>query len=55
MSLYKILFMDSSRQARRTDSSFVYLNLWDEEGDFCYQLAYDPTTRQIEKSEQPYY
>lgn len=52
-SMYRVLLMDGD--APRPDSNFVYLNLWDAGGQFCYQLAYDPTTRRIETSDQPYY
>lgn len=53
--LYEALLMEPSLDSRRTDSSFVYLDLSNDEGEFCFQLFYDPNTGRIERSEQPYY
>jgi hypothetical protein len=52
--LYGALLLQANGSLR-TDTRFVYLNLRDERGSFCYQLAFDPTTKRIERSDQAYY
>ena len=53
-SLFRALWFDTENR-RRTDTNFTYLNCRDSEGQFCFQLSYDPATGRIEKSEQAYY
>ena len=52
--LYEALFLDTAG-SWRSDTRFVYLNLRDRSGDFCYQLYYDEHTKKFEQSAQAYY
>jgi hypothetical protein len=40
---------------RRGNSSYVYLNLQDSKGRFCFQLYWSPEIGRLEKSEKAYY
>lgn len=53
-ALYRAFWMDE-RAAVRSDSVFVYLNLQNDGGRFCFQLAWDPQAGRIEQSDQAYY
>jgi hypothetical protein len=53
-ALYESFWRDETGEVRR-HSAFVYLNLQDEEGAFCFQLSRDPSTGELETSDEPYY
>jgi hypothetical protein len=39
----------------RPDSSYLYLNLFDRHGTFCFQLHWDPASQRLVRATQPYY
>ena len=53
-ALYRLFWSDDSGSWRK-DTVFVYLNLEDHRGDFCFQLVLDPTTNRLERTDQAYY
>lgn len=40
---------------RRSDSRYVYLNLYDDEGDFLFQLSWDPERQELVRSSTSHY
>jgi hypothetical protein len=43
------------QQGKRREGALVYLNLYDERGDFLYQLYYDPATHRIVRGKTEHY
>lgn len=39
----------------RSDSHYVYLNLYDDEGDFLFQLSWDPERQELVRSSTSHY
>lgn len=39
----------------RSDSRYVYLNLYDDEGDFLFQLYWDPERQELVRSSTSHY
>ena len=53
-ALFRVLFLQPDG-SRREDTNFTYLNTRNKAGRFCYQLYFNPDTRQIDRSSQAYY
>ena len=52
--LHKILLLGPDN-SRRSDSNYVYLNLWEGPRRFCYQLYFSRSSGVVERSSQAYY
>jgi hypothetical protein len=53
--IYKLFaFSDFERKVRR-ESSHIYFNFFASDGRFLYQLAYDPGSGKIERSNTPHH
>lgn len=52
--LYRAFWFAAGGEAR-TDTSFIYLNVEDDKGDFCFQLFWDGDAGSIKESNQEYY
>jgi hypothetical protein len=55
IGIYKIFFWNEQANGIRSDSSFVYLNLYDNRGKFLYQLAYDRNKGEFIKGRVDHY
>lgn len=44
----------SPEGGRRSDSDYVYVNFWDQSGEFCFQLYYEAGGATIGQSNSPY-
>ena len=55
INIYKTFFWDDYLDDKRKGSSYVYMNLYDSNGTFEYQLFYDINERQFMKSRADHY
>jgi len=53
--IYKIFIFRDFEKGERRKTSYVYLNVYDENGAFLYQFFYDPQSKTFEKGKVPYY
>jgi hypothetical protein len=52
-AIHRAFWMSGDRS--RGNSNYIYLNLFDRNGKFCYQLYWNPDSQGIDESSQPYY
>lgn len=51
-NIYKAFFFKYPTEMVRRETSFVYLNVYDKDGRFLYQLAYSPSRHGLIRSDR---